>query len=134
MQSDDRLVLRLPGDLKAMFTALCENEGVSISAKIKTLMANEVAKKVAHIAEEQVMPKKPIWKHKNKPLSDFQDVIVTPLPDDIEMPVNASQCKINPLLDLINKDTEVNYISVKNNPVQSAINAQNKRKPKKKKR
>ena len=35
MESNERLVLRLPSDLKAMFTALCESENITVSAKNK---------------------------------------------------------------------------------------------------
>ena len=44
IKSDDRLVLRVPKDLKAEFIALCDYENVTISAKIKNLMQNEVNK------------------------------------------------------------------------------------------
>ena len=49
-------------------------------------------------------------------------------------PVNANTEQINPLFALIDSDTEINYISVEKSSMQSAINAQNKRKPKRKKR
>lgn len=131
MQSDDRLVLRLPSDLKAMFTALCENEGVSISAKLKEMMASEVQKKLDKSMYRQdsfeLMPRKPV----KVSASHSKVVVGTTLPEKNNPPLNV---KIGSLFDLIDEDTEVNFVPVKNNPVQSAINAQNKRKPKRKKR
>lgn len=94
MESNERLVLRLPSDLKAMFTALCESENITVSAKLKKMMANEIQQKLNramfHQTQLELMPRA----QKNSLVSS----------------------------DLVKS------------PIQSALNAQNKRKAKKKKR
>lgn len=60
MESNDRLVMRLPSDLKAMFTALCESENVTVAAKLKNMMVDEIKKKadrfVFHQKQLEMMP------------------------------------------------------------------------------
>lgn len=127
IKSDDRLVLRVPKDLKAEFIALCDYENVTISAKIKNLMQNEVNK--MRIQSEYMLRTQ-----KNRAKNDFENIQASTLPQKNKTPVNANTEQINPLFALIDSDTEINYISVEKSSMQSAINAQNKRKPKRKKR
>jgi len=60
MESNERLMLRLPSDLKAMFTALCESENITVSAKLKNMMANEIQQKLNrsmfHQRQLEMMP------------------------------------------------------------------------------
>ena len=53
MESNDRLVLRLPSDLKTLFTALCETENITVSAKLKNMMVDELNKKNARLLNHQ---------------------------------------------------------------------------------
>ena len=71
---------------------------------------------------------------KNRAKNDFENIQASTLPQKNKTPVNANTEQINPLFALIDSDTEINYISVEKSSMQSAINAQNKRKPKRKKR
>lgn len=53
MESNDRLVLRLPSYLKAAFTALCESENITVAAKLKKMMVDELNKKNARVLHHQ---------------------------------------------------------------------------------
>lgn len=53
MESNDRLVLRLPSYLKATFTALCESENITVAAKLKNMMLDELNKKNARVLHHQ---------------------------------------------------------------------------------
>ena len=120
MESNERLVLRLPSDLKAMFTALCESENITVSAKIKKLMADEIQQKLNramfHQTQLEMMPRT----HKKPPISHSDDVQATTLLDNNQTSLKTQNSAVS--VDLVK------------NPMQSAMNAQNKRKTKKKKR
>lgn len=53
MESNDRLLLRLPSDLKTLFTALCKTENITVSAKLKKMMVDELNKKNARLLFNQ---------------------------------------------------------------------------------
>ena len=120
MESNERLVLRLPSDLKAMFTALCESENISVSAKLKKMMANEIQLKLDramfHQNQLELMPRKP----KNSPILN-------------DTPIGGRVVADKPQNTLKTQNSPVSVDLVKN-PIQAALNAQNKRKTKKKKR
>ena len=120
MESNERLVLRLPSDLKAMFTALCESENITVSAKLKNMMANEIQQKVNrsmfHQRQLEMMPRT----QKKPPISPSDDIKATTLPDNAQTSLKTQNSAVS--VDLVK------------NPMQSALNAQNKRKTKKKKR
>ena len=141
MESNERLVLRLPSDLKAMFTALCESENITVSAKLKKMMANEIQQKLNramfHQTQLELIPRK----QKKAPVSHSDNIQATTLPPINKKPLKASKVDLNelskfanPLLSLVDDETEINIKQTVSNPVQSAINAQNRRKNKKKKR
>lgn len=120
MESNERLVLRLPSDLKAMFTALCESENITVSAKLKNMMANEIQQKVNrsmfHQRQLEMMPRT----QKKPPISPSDGIQATTLPDNTQTSLKTQNSAVS--VDLVK------------NPMQSAMNAQNKRKTKKKKR
>lgn len=120
MESNERLVLRLPSDLKAMFTALCESENISVSAKLKKMMANEIQQKLNramfHQNQLELMPRT----QKKPPISPSDGIQATTLPDNTQTSLKTQNSAVS--VDLVK------------NPMQSAMNAQNKRKTKKKKR
>ena len=120
MESNERLVLRLPSDLKAVFTALCESENITVSAKLKNIMANEIQQKLDramfHQKQLEMMPRKP----KNSEISHSDDIQATTLPQTTQTSLKTQNSLVS--VDLVK------------NPIQSALNAQNKRKTKKKKR
>lgn len=120
MESNERLVLRLPSDLKAMFTALCESENITVSAKLKNMMANEIQQKLNramfHQTQLELMPRK----QKNAPISHSDDIEATTLPQNTQTHLKTQNSAVS--VDLVK------------NPMQSAINAKNKRKTKQKKR
>ena len=97
MESNERLMLRLPSDLKAMFTALCESESITVSAKLKNMMADEIQKKLDrsmfHQRQLEMMPRKP----KKPPVSHFEPQQATTLPQENKTPVNALQSEITTL-------------------------------------
>ena len=97
MESNERLVLRLPSDLKAMFTALCESENITVSAKLKNMMANEIQQKLDramfHQKQLEMMPRKP----KNSEISHSDDIQATTLPQQDKTPVNAQKSELKPL-------------------------------------
>ena len=142
MESNERLVLRLPSDLKAMFSTLCESEGVTVSSKIKAMMINELNQKLISV-KLQTIPKSMPRKPKNIAKNDFSDVkATTPLESDkgsLEGSKMSFNDGFNKLLELVDDDTEINHSysaipPVLKNNIQSAINAQNRRKNEKKKR
>ena len=120
MESNERLMLRLPSDLKAMFTALCESENITVSAKLKKMMANEIQQKLNramfHQNQLEMMPRT----QKKPPISHSDDVQATTLLDNTQTSLKTQ-----------NRAVSVDLVK---NPMQSAMNAQNKRKTKKKKR
>lgn len=120
MESNERLVLRLPSDLKAMFTALCESENITVSAKLKKMMANEIQQKLNramfHQNQLEMMPRT----QKKPPISPSDDVQATTLLDNNQTSLKTQNSAVS--VDLVK------------NPIQAALNAQNKRKTKKKKR
>ena len=120
MESNERLVLRLPSDLKAMFTALCESENITVSAKLKNMMANEIQQKVNrsmfHQRQLEMMPRT----QKKPSISPSDDIQATTLLDNTQTSLKTQNSAVS--VDLVK------------NPMQSAMNAQNKRKTKKKKR
>ena len=120
MESNERLVLRLPSDLKAMFTALCESENITVSAKLKNMMANGIQQKVNrsmfHQRQLEMMPRT----QKKPPISPSDGIQATTLPDNTQTSLKTQNSAVS--VDLVK------------NPMQSAMNAQNKRKTKKKKR
>lgn len=120
MESNERLVLRLPSDLKAMFTALCESENITVSAKLKNMMANEIQQKVNrsmfHQRQLEMMPRT----QKKPPISPSDDIQATTLLDNTQTSLKTQNSAVS--VDLVK------------NPMQSAMNSQNKRKTKKKKR
>lgn len=120
MESNERLVLRLPSDLKAMFTALCESENITVSAKLKKMMANEIQQKLNramfHQNQLEMMPRT----QKKPPISPSDDVQATTLLDNNQTSFKTQNSAVS--VDLVK------------NPIQAALNAQNKRKTKKKKR
>lgn len=97
MLSNDRLVLRIPSDLKALFVTICEKENISVSAKIKELIAKEVQntldKSMYHQKQVQMFPNKPkivsnSTKVDNNPLMQFSNEnnsIQNPHTGDIEV-------------------------------------------------
>lgn len=119
MESNERLVLRLPSDLKAMFTALCESENITVSAKLKKMMANEIQQKLNramfHQNQLELMPRT----QKNTPVSHSDTIQASALPYNQQTSLKTQ-----------NNAVSVNLVK---NPMQSAINAQNKRKSKRKK-
>lgn len=97
MESNERLVLRLPSDLKAMFTALCESENITVSAKLKNMMANEIQQKLNramfHQTQLELMPRK----QKNAHIIPSDDIQATTLPQQEKTPVNAQKSELTPL-------------------------------------
>lgn len=97
MESNERLVLRLPSDLKAMFTALCESENITVSAKLKNMMANEIQQKLNramfHQTQLELMPRK----QKNVHITPSDDIQATTLPEQEKTPVNAQKSELTPL-------------------------------------
>lgn len=68
--------------MKALFTTICEKENISVSAKIKELIAKEVQntldKSMYHQKQTQMLPNKPkivnnSTKVDNNPLMQFSD-------------------------------------------------------------
>ena len=120
MESNERLVLRLPSDLKAMFTALCESENITVSAKLKNMMANEIQQKLDramfHQKQLEIMPRT----HKKAVISHSDDIQASTLPQTTQTSLKTQNNAVS--VDLVK------------NPMQSAINAKNKRKTKQKKR
>ena len=103
-----------------MFTALCESENITVSAILKNMMADEIQKKLDrsmfHQRQLEMMPRKP----KKPPISHSDDVQATTLLDNNQTSLKTQNSAVS--VDLVK------------NPMQSAMNAQNKRKTKKKKR
>lgn len=97
MESNERLVLRLPSDLKAMFTALCESENITVSAKLKNMMANEIQQKLNramfHQTQLELMPRK----QKKAHISPSDDIQATTIPQQDKTPVNAQKGELTPL-------------------------------------
>lgn len=123
MSNDVNINIRISKDLKAVFTTLCENEGITVSAKIKNLMLVEISKKL-NISEVGV---KPISKTpKKRPNGDFKTPQATTLAENIKTSQNVSKEQIDLCCNSDNQKTT--------SLLQSALNAQNKRKSKKKKR
>jgi hypothetical protein len=119
MESNERLMLRLPSDLKAMFSTLCESEGVTVSSKIKAMMINELNQKLISV-KLQTIPKSMPRKQKNVSVSLSDDIQATTLPQNTQTHLKTQNSAVS--VDLVK------------NPMQSAINAKNKRKTKQKKR
>ena len=138
MESNERLVLRLPSDLKAMFTALCESENITVSAKLKNMMANEIQQKLDramfHQKQLEMMPRKP----KNSEISHSNDIEATTLPETNNIAIDAQRTQNSPIIQFNDENNGIqNPHTGEINPnklLLSAINSSKLRQNKKKKK
>ena len=97
IKSDEKILFRLPADLKSMFTALCENENVTVSAKLKKMIGEEVQRKLDmsqyRQMQSELMPRKQNKVH----ISRSDDIQATTLPEQEKTPVNAQKSELTPL-------------------------------------
>lgn len=97
IKSDEKILFRLPADLKSMFTALCENENVTVSAKLKKMIGEEVQRKLDmsqyRQMQSELMPRKQNKSH----ISRSDDIQATTLPQQDKTPVNAQKSELTPL-------------------------------------
>jgi hypothetical protein len=97
IKSDEKILFRLPADLKSMFTALCENENVTVSAKLKKMIGEEVQRKLDmsqyRQMQSELMPRKQNKAH----ISRSDDIQATTLPQQDKTPVNAQKSELKPL-------------------------------------
>lgn len=139
MRDDVRLELRISKELKEKFTVLCDDQGVKVSAKLKSMIIDELVKDITKFSEKSknALPtvNNPSEKPSISPVSISESIQATTLPLNIKTPLNAvkTENSFNSLFDLIDDDTEVNLNNL-NTVVRSAINASKKRKFPKKKR
>lgn len=120
IKSDEKILFRLPADLKSMFTALCENENVTVSAKLKKMIGEEVQRKLDMSQYRQMQSELMPRTQKKPSISPSDDIQATTLLDNTQTSLKTQ-----------NRAVSVDLVK---NPMQSAMNAQNKRKTKKKKR
>ena len=138
MESNERLVLRLPSDLKAMFTALCESENITVSAKIKKLMADEIQQKLNramfHQTQLEMMPRT----QKKPPINPSDDVQATTLPQTEKTPLNAQKSDLTPLDNAFENSNGIqNFVTGEietNKLLLGALNSAKKRQNNKKKK
>lgn len=138
MESNERLVLRLPSDLKAMFTALCESENISVSAKLKNMMANEIQQKLNrstfHQRHMEMFPAKP-----RKPrITPSDDVQASTLPETNNIAIDAQKTQNSPIMQFNNENNGIQNPHTgevdPNKLLLSAINSAKLRQNKKKKK
>ena len=97
IKSDEKIVFRVPADLKAMFTALCDNENITVSAKLKKLMGDEVQRKLTMSQYRQIQSDLMPRKQKNVPVNHSESIQASTLPQQDKTPVNALQSEITTL-------------------------------------
>lgn len=97
IKSDEKIVFRVPADLKAMFTALCDNENITVSAKLKKLMGDEVQRKLTMSQYRQIQSDLMPRKQKNVHITPSDDIQATTLPEQEKTPVNAQKRELTPL-------------------------------------
>lgn len=97
IKSDEKILFRLPADLKSMFTALCENENVTVSAKLKKMIGEEVQRKLDMSQYRQMQSELMPRKQKKAPISPSGDIQTTTLPQKEKTPVNAQKSELTPL-------------------------------------
>lgn len=138
MESNERLVLRLPSDLKAMFTALCESENISVSAKLKNMMANEIQQKLNratfHQRHMEMFPAKPRKSH----ITPSDDVQASTLPETNNIAIDAQKKQNSPIMQFNNENNGIQNPHTgevdPNKLLLSAINSAKLRQNKKKKK
>ena len=138
MESNERLVLRLPSDLKAMFTALCESENISVSAKLKNMMANEIQQKLNrstfHQRHMEMFPAKP----RKSRITPSDDVQASTLPETNNIAIDAQKTQNSPIIQFNDENNGIqNPHTGEINPnklLLSAINSSKLRQNKKKKK
>ena len=97
IKSDEKILFRLPADLKSMFTALCENENVTVSAKLKKMIGEEVQRKLDMSQYRQMQSELMPRKQKNALISPSESIQATTLPQQDKTPVNAQKSELKPL-------------------------------------
>ena len=97
IKSDEKILFRLPADLKSMFTALCENENVTVSAKLKKMIGEEVQRKLDMSQYRQMQSELMPRKQKKAPISPSGDIQTTTPPQKEKTPVNAQKSELTPL-------------------------------------
>ena len=138
MESNERLVLRLPSDLKAMFTALCESENISVSAKLKNMMANEIQQKLNrstfHQRHMEMFPAKP----RKSRITPSNDVQASTLPETNNIAIDAQKTQNSPIMQFNNENNGIQNPHTgevdTNKLLLSAINSAKLRQNKKKKK
>ena len=138
MESNERLVLRLPSDLKAMFTALCESENISVSAKLKNMMANEIQQKLNratfHQRHMEMFPAKPRKSH----ITPSDDVQASTRPETNNIAIDAQKTQNSPIMQFNNENNGIQNPHTgevdTNKLLLSAINSAKLRQNKKKKK
>jgi hypothetical protein len=138
MESNERLVLRLPSDLKAMFTALCESENISVSAKLKNMMANEIQQKLNrstfHQRHMEMFPAKP----RKSRITPSDDVQASTLPETNNIAIDAQKTQNSPIMQFNNENNGIQNPHTgevdPNKLLLSAINSAKLRQNKKKKK
>ena len=138
MESNERLVLRLPSDLKAMFTALCESENISVSAKLKNMMANEIQQKLNrstfHQRHMEMFPAKP----RKSRITPSDDIQASTLPETNNIAIDAQKTQNSPIIQFNDENNGIqNPHTGEINPnklLLSAINSAKLRQNKKKKK
>ena len=138
MESNERLVLRLPSDLKAMFTALCESENISVSAKLKNMMANEIQQKLNratfHQRHMEMFPAKP----RKSRITPSDDVQASTLPETNNIAIDVQKTQNSPIMQFNNENNGIQNPHTgevdPNKLLLSAINSAKLRQNKKKKK
>ena len=138
MESNERLVLRLPSDLKAMFTALCESENITVSAKLKNMMANEIQQKLNrstfHQRHMEMFPAKP----RKSRITPSDDVQASTLPETNNIAIDAQKTQNSPIMQFNNENNGIQNPHTgevdPNKLLLSAINSAKLRQNKKKKK
>lgn len=138
MESNERLVLRLPSDLKAMFTALCESENISVSAKLKNMMANEIQQKLNrstfHQRHMEMFPAKP----RKSRITPSDEVQASTLPETNNIAIDAQKTQNSPIMQFNNENNGIQNPHTgevdPNKLLLSAINSAKLRQNKKKKK
>ena len=97
IKSDEKILFRLPADLKSMFTALCENENVTVSAKLKKMIGEEVQRKLDMSQYRQMQSELMPRKQNKAYISRSDDIQATTLPQQDKTPVNAQKSELTPL-------------------------------------
>lgn len=138
MESNERLVLRLPSDLKAMFTALCESENISVSAKLKNMMANEIQQKLNrstfHQRHMEMFPAKP----RKSRITPSDEVRASTLPETNNIAIDAQKTQNSTIMQFNNENNGIQNPHTgevdPNKLLLSAINSAKLRQNKKKKK